>query len=188
MRIVLGNHRAKSLRFWVPDDHLRWRAAGGARDLQEGPQNRLGIDENGICQMGRCGVSTQVGGWAQNPVSRSVRWDRVSAGDCAFVGLKEECGQERLKEAVDRLGEMDSPVDSATYATLLRCCGNARALWDGKRVHGHIIGGGLDGDRFLGNLLVQMYGKCGCLGEARGVFDKMGGRNTFSWNIMIQAY
>eukprot|EP00249_Psilotum_nudum_P032749 c4870_g1_i1 orf=117-680(+) len=83
---------------------------------------------------------------------------------------------------------MDTTVNSSVYAALLRSCGTVKALWDGRRVHAHIIRAGYDRDRFVNNLLVQMYGKCGCLEDARWVFDKIRQPNQFSWNIMIRAY
>ncbi|EFJ25260.1 hypothetical protein SELMODRAFT_99651, partial [Selaginella moellendorffii] len=38
------------------------------------------------------------------------------------------------------------------------------------------------------NLLVQMYGACGCVEEAKAVFEGIHGRNVFSWNLMLLAY
>ncbi|XP_057848354.2 pentatricopeptide repeat-containing protein At4g02750-like [Cryptomeria japonica] len=38
------------------------------------------------------------------------------------------------------------------------------------------------------NTLINMYGKCGNLMDARKVFDHMIGRDSFSWNTVIAAY
>ncbi|KAJ8442077.1 hypothetical protein Cgig2_007915 [Carnegiea gigantea] len=38
------------------------------------------------------------------------------------------------------------------------------------------------------NALIDMYAKCGCLEEARGVFDTMRIRDVVSWTSMISAY
>ncbi|XP_024533752.1 pentatricopeptide repeat-containing protein At2g33680-like [Selaginella moellendorffii] len=74
------------------------------------------------------------------------------------------------------------------YATILRKCARSRLLEDGRRVHARIIHSGHTRDRFLGNLLVQMYRDCGRLEDARAVFDSMPLRNEFSWAIIISAY
>eukprot|EP00249_Psilotum_nudum_P014849 c25030_g7_i3 orf=251-1348(+) len=126
----------------------------------------------------------------QKAGSPCVRWRRMNAGDCTSDRLVEESDREKLKvpALTDWWGRSDVQVESASYASLLRCCGNVKALQYGKRVHAQIVRGGYGGDRFLGNLLVQMYGKCGCLEDARTVFDRICQRNVFSWNIMIQAY
>ncbi|KAH9297553.1 hypothetical protein KI387_029235 [Taxus chinensis] len=41
---------------------------------------------------------------------------------------------------------------------------------------------------FLQNKLINMYVKCGCLVDARKVFDEMTERDGCSWNVMIAAY
>ncbi|EFJ09172.1 hypothetical protein SELMODRAFT_130253, partial [Selaginella moellendorffii] len=43
-------------------------------------------------------------------------------------------------------------------------------------------------DIFLMNLVLQMYGKCGSIADAKSTFDAMERTNVFSWNIMIAAY
>lgn len=47
---------------------------------------------------------------------------------------------------------------------------------------------GQEGDRFLGSFIVEMYGKCGALDDARLVFDNLNVRSVFSWNNIIAAY
>eukprot|EP00249_Psilotum_nudum_P005992 c19378_g1_i1 orf=48-1511(+) len=100
------------------------------------------------------------------------------------------CGRQRLRQERNRLDALGSEVefDTLKYASLLRWCGNAKSLADGKWVHARIIGSGRDGEAFLGNLLVQMYGKCGSVEDARAVFDRISERNLFSWNLMISVY
>ncbi|XP_024521323.1 pentatricopeptide repeat-containing protein At5g27110-like [Selaginella moellendorffii] len=91
---------------------------------------------------------------------------------------KEEIGLEQL---------LRNP-DTTTYAILLRRCGRARALAEGKRVHAQIFKTGHDRETRLRNLLIQMYGECGSLIDARKVFDRTPDPNIFSWNIMLAAY
>lgn len=81
-----------------------------------------------------------------------------------------------------------SDEEAATYASLLRRCGNLKALSQGKRVHALIFKNGHMRETFLGNLLVQMYGKCGAMENAVSVFAEMPRRNVFSWNLLIGAY
>ncbi|XP_002966293.2 pentatricopeptide repeat-containing protein At1g11290, chloroplastic [Selaginella moellendorffii] len=67
----------------------------------------------------------------------------------------------------------------------LRQCGDAIA---GRAIHARILAGGFIGDTFLANLLIQMYARCGSVGEARAVFDRLARKNLFSWTLMIAAY
>lgn len=81
-----------------------------------------------------------------------------------------------------------SEKEAATYASLLRRCGNIKALSHGRRVHKLILKSGHVRDTFLGNLLVQMYGKCAAMDDAVSLFLEMPRRNVYSWNLLIGAY
>ncbi|XP_024529813.1 pentatricopeptide repeat-containing protein At2g33680 [Selaginella moellendorffii] len=77
--------------------------------------------------------------------------------------------------------------DGGRLARSLRECARSRDLSRGKSLHRQITGSGMGSDRFLANLLMEMYGKCQDVGNADAVFRSMGDRNVFSWNIIIAA-
>lgn len=58
----------------------------------------------------------------------------------------------------------------------------------GQSVHCLAVKIGYDGDVFVGSSLVDMYAKCGAIGDARKVFDEMPVRNVVSWSGMICGY
>lgn len=58
----------------------------------------------------------------------------------------------------------------------------------GKTIHGHLCISGVRVDTLIGNILINMYSKCGLVSNARNVFDKMSDRSLVSWNTMISAY
>ncbi|XP_024544009.1 pentatricopeptide repeat-containing protein At4g02750 [Selaginella moellendorffii] len=93
-----------------------------------------------------------------------------------------------IKDAVERLELGGRPVDTTTYADLLRHCGSAKALAEGRKIHELVASSGHGEDPFLGNLLVRMYGSCGRLQEALEVFNNLKRRDVFSWNVMLAAY
>jgi pentatricopeptide repeat protein len=73
---------------------------------------------------------------------------------------------------------------------VLKCAPDARL---GAQVHALAVATALDGDVFVANALVAMYGGFGMVDEARRMFDESGGacsgeRNTVSWNGMMSAY
>ncbi|KAI5072445.1 hypothetical protein GOP47_0012551 [Adiantum capillus-veneris] len=74
------------------------------------------------------------------------------------------------------------------YAAHLRKCGEAKDLFKGKLLHQQIRQAGFDTDRYLGNHLLQMYGKCGALQDACLIFAHMPHKNVFTWNLMMGAY
>ncbi|KAF7152454.1 hypothetical protein RHSIM_Rhsim01G0103000 [Rhododendron simsii] len=55
-------------------------------------------------------------------------------------------------------------------------------------VHGCIVKASLVFDLFIGNSLLNMYAKCGCLTDSSNVFEEMSVRDNFSWSTIIGAY
>ncbi|KAF3788174.1 Pentatricopeptide repeat-containing protein [Nymphaea thermarum] len=77
---------------------------------------------------------------------------------------------------------------SVTISGLLPACANLENLKHGKEIHGYSLIIGVAEEVFVSSSLVDVYGKCGFVSEARKVFDRMPKRNTVSWNSMIYGY
>ncbi|KAF3533675.1 hypothetical protein DY000_02037370 [Brassica cretica] len=95
-------------------------------------------------------------------------------------------------EAVKLFSEMEeeegiSP-DVYTVTAVLNCCARNRLLEEGKRVHEWIKENDMGFDIFLSNALMDMYAKCGSMGEAEIVFSEMPVRDIISWNTIIGGY
>ena len=78
--------------------------------------------------------------------------------------------------------------DSATFTSVLNACAGLGALEHGKNIHAQLKAAGLETDTSIGNALIEMYSKCGCLGSATQVFKKMSKRDLNSWNALIAGY
>lgn len=76
----------------------------------------------------------------------------------------------------------------ATIVSVLPACANSVALEQGREIHAHVFGNGFESDLYAASALVDMYAKCGCVEEARQVFDDMPQRNAISWSAMIAGY
>eukprot|EP01018_Ginkgo_biloba_P031949 Gb_23267 [translate_table: standard] len=99
--------------------------------------------------------------------------------------------QERLPETSNILWLPEQQcieVGSHTYSRLLQACASLQALREGKLVHAQMIKTAFQPDISLGNQLTNLYAKCGCMENARQVFDKMPKQNVVSWNMMITGY
>ncbi|XP_076952917.1 pentatricopeptide repeat-containing protein At3g16610-like [Bidens hawaiensis] len=72
-----------------------------------------------------------------------------------------------------------------TYPFALKACSGTRDVGFGKLIHQCVKNEGLDDDVYVCTALVDFYTKCGLLGEARQVFDKMTRRDVVAWNAMI---
>eukprot|EP01018_Ginkgo_biloba_P001826 Gb_02379 [translate_table: standard] len=98
------------------------------------------------------------------------------------------CKQGQITEALHILHFIDRFINSSTYACLLQGCANKKALLEARLVHANMIQRGFPVDVLSGTPLVTTYVKCGCLLDARRVFDQMPERNVLSWTTMIAAY
>ncbi|KAK3420654.1 hypothetical protein EUGRSUZ_G01514 [Eucalyptus grandis] len=93
-------------------------------------------------------------------------------------------------EAFDALRKIPgSRISSAqTWVGLVCACSSLRSLKHGRRVHDHIRASGARTDVILDNHVINMYGKCGSMADARKVFDEMRHRNVVSWTSLIAGY
>ncbi|EXC32783.1 hypothetical protein L484_019897 [Morus notabilis] len=73
-------------------------------------------------------------------------------------------------------------------ANLLRSCSKNLTLDKGLKSHGAVLRMGFACDLMLNNDLINMYGKCGKIGSAYDVFEKMPERNVVSWTALMCAY
>lgn len=78
--------------------------------------------------------------------------------------------------------------DKATLPLVLKACARLNAVERGRKIHWSIRDTGLIRDVRVGTALVDFYGKCGLVDDAREVFDKMRERDVVLWNAMIYGY
>ncbi|KAL2458651.1 Tetratricopeptide repeat (TPR)-like superfamily protein [Abeliophyllum distichum] len=75
-----------------------------------------------------------------------------------------------------------------TYSSVFVACASTGALEQGKWVHADMVKSGLKLMAFVGNTLLDMYGKAGNIEDAKRVFDRLAKRDLVSWNSMLTAY
>ncbi|XP_057872199.2 pentatricopeptide repeat-containing protein At3g24000, mitochondrial [Cryptomeria japonica] len=118
----------------------------------------------------------------QMPERNVVSWNAMIAG----------CAQhEDIEDAMDLFWEFlwtGMVPTEFTWATVLNACSRAKALAPGKQAHSLILKHGIGENIFVGNALVDMYGKCKKVEDARFSFDKMPKIDVVSWNSMIAGY
>ncbi|KAK9292951.1 hypothetical protein L1049_020933 [Liquidambar formosana] len=84
--------------------------------------------------------------------------------------------------------EIGVTPDDFTFASALAACAGLASMRHGKQIHAHLIRTRLYQDVGVGNALVNMYAKCGCIGYAYDVFNKMVHHNLVSWNTIIVGF
>ncbi|KAE9592473.1 hypothetical protein Lal_00028570 [Lupinus albus] len=75
--------------------------------------------------------------------------------------------------------------DNYAVTSVLKACVFQRALGNGREVHCQVLKNGLGLDRSIALKLVELYGKCGELDDARKVFDKMPERDFVARTILM---
>ncbi|XXG59716.1 hypothetical protein AAC387_Pa04g1750 [Persea americana] len=74
------------------------------------------------------------------------------------------------------------------YSTLFIACADLSTMETGKQIHGHSLKSGCPLDVAARNALLSMYSNCGCIDEARRIFNSIENPNVISYNSMISAF
>ncbi|PRQ54981.1 putative tetratricopeptide-like helical domain, DYW domain-containing protein [Rosa chinensis] len=75
-----------------------------------------------------------------------------------------------------------------TISSAICACAGLAALIEGKQVHALLFKTGFGLNIYIVSSLIDMYSKCGSIGEAYTVFQGMEDRNTVLWNAMISGF
>ncbi|KAK0572247.1 hypothetical protein LWI29_028500 [Acer saccharum] len=80
--------------------------------------------------------------------------------------------------------------DEFTFTSTLKACSTLGSSWGGTQIHGFLITSGFPCSvkSTVAGALVDFYVKCGCLMEARRVFDQIEQKNVICWSALILGY
>ncbi|GAU17782.1 hypothetical protein TSUD_171710 [Trifolium subterraneum] len=78
--------------------------------------------------------------------------------------------------------------DKFTFPCVLKACSELLDFGLSCLVHAHIAVYGFGSHLFVQNGLVALYAKCGRIGMARMVFDRLYDRTIVSWTAIISGY
>ncbi|RWV83586.1 hypothetical protein GW17_00054784 [Ensete ventricosum] len=78
--------------------------------------------------------------------------------------------------------------DEFSVSSALNACAYSSYLRQGMALHGHMVKSGLYCSyQVVQNSLMDAYGKCGCVEEAREVFEEICSKDVISWNTVISC-
>ncbi|XP_077230488.1 putative pentatricopeptide repeat-containing protein At3g08820 [Tasmannia lanceolata] len=87
---------------------------------------------------------------------------------------------------------LNPKANHVTMVSVLSACAQVGDLDLGRQVHEYIKTEGrkgiLQSNTYLATALIDMYSKCGSLGAARDVFDRMNTKDVVSFNAMIMGF
>ncbi|KAF8387571.1 hypothetical protein HHK36_026225 [Tetracentron sinense] len=103
------------------------------------------------------------------------------------------CREEHFDDALDvyrEMGRAGARKNHFTFSSVLRACSRMKKDKQyGRPVHASAIKLGFESDLFVQSSLVDMYGKCGLLGDARRAFEMIEDKkNDVCWNAMLSGY
>ncbi|KDP24314.1 hypothetical protein JCGZ_25610 [Jatropha curcas] len=78
--------------------------------------------------------------------------------------------------------------DEISLSGAFSACATIKGGLEGPQLHSLAVKANLRSNICVANAILDMYGKCGDLGGAVGVFDEMEIRDAVSWNAIIAAY
>lgn len=121
-----------------------------------------------------------------------VLFDRMPERDvAAWNAMITGCTQNGLfVEAVgicSRMVDEGFQLNGTTVSCVLSACGHLGMLKIGKVVHGYAWRSCVGFGSSVVNGLIDMYGKCGNLKEARWMFDEFSDRSLTTWNSLINC-
>ncbi|PHT67390.1 hypothetical protein T459_26877 [Capsicum annuum] len=91
-------------------------------------------------------------------------------------------------EAFIKMQDEGLEPDEVTVVSVLSACAQLAFLEVGKDIHKMIIRKGIELNQYVLNGLVDMYAKCGDLGNAKLIFEGMKVKNDAPWNSLISGF
>ncbi|MCL7049546.1 hypothetical protein MKW94_022474 [Papaver nudicaule] len=138
--------------------------------------------------------NAMLSGYAKNGECESARrlFDQMGKRNVVSWNVLITCyvHKRRFLEALDLFRMMqvsDVKPNEVTVVSVIPACAHLGALDLGKWIHGYINRNHIKMDVYVNTSLIDMYGKCGSVEEAKGVFDNAKVKDTFLCNTMIEV-
>lgn len=111
-----------------------------------------------------------------------ISWSSMVVGytqnQCFLQGLN----------AFRQMVRSETEPNPVTITSVLSACAGVSGLQLAKELHSWATKNFLECQTFIGSALIDVYAKCGRIGDSRRVFDLMKEKNLVTWNSMIGGY
>ncbi|GMY08786.1 pentatricopeptide repeat-containing protein At3g14730-like [Fagus crenata] len=116
------------------------------------------------------------------PVRDVVLWNALVNG-YAQIGRFDEA-----LEVFKRMGEEGVVPSRFTVTGVLSVLTLMEEFNNGRAIHGFAMKMGYVSGVAVSNALIDMYGKCMCIGDALEIFEMINEKDIFSWNSIISVH
>ncbi|KAG9444019.1 hypothetical protein H6P81_015359 [Aristolochia fimbriata] len=128
----------------------------------------------------KCGqIGTALNIFSGLPVKDLVAWGGLVTG-CVQQGLN-KLALSLFKEMVS----LNLKVDEFVVSSILKVCSNLTGLKCGKQIHAYCIKNGYIWEGVTVTSLIDMYSKCGSIGDGIKLFECIKVRDTICWTGII---
>lgn len=123
------------------------------------------------------------------PVRNIVTWNILIHGVIHRDGYGDSNHRAHLGFCyLSRILLSEVSLDHVSFIGFIRLCTDSNDVGAGIQIHCLIVKQGLESNCFLSTTLVDFYGKCGHIVEARRVFEEVLGRDLVLWNALVSSY
>ncbi|EFJ09214.1 hypothetical protein SELMODRAFT_41599, partial [Selaginella moellendorffii] len=140
---------------------------------------------------GRCHRVAEAESVFRDIANKSIMPQRSRVSWNSIVSGLSQNGRGREALQVFRVMVLEGvEADTGCFASVLGACADMEDLEQGSLVHQEITST-TDGNTLIATAVVNMYGKCGQVSEAKSAFDQISrktSRTLVSWNAMLTAY
>ncbi|KAJ8450587.1 hypothetical protein Cgig2_020224 [Carnegiea gigantea] len=123
---------------------------------------------------------------AQNTFDISHR-DQISY-NTLIVGYSQTSDCQKSVRLFRELGLNGTQQDTVSLVGVIAACANFTGLKPGKEIHGFIVRRLFHTHLFVSNSLLDLYMKCGKIGIAQKIFERIEKKDVASWNTMILGF
>ncbi|KAI3936143.1 hypothetical protein MKW92_033542 [Papaver armeniacum] len=96
--------------------------------------------------------------------------------------------QERISLFTNDSQARNKPSYEFALVSALKFCSSHFSISQGEQIHSLVLKSGLVSNIYIQNSLINLYVKCGRIGDAMCLFGSCSVLDTASWNILISGY
>lgn len=136
-----------------------------------------------ISMYGKCGSLEE----AHAMYNKMCPHDVVSWNCILAAYAQQGCGKDAM-DLFEKGCKKGLNPNKVTYVSILDACAGCKALEKGRLIHTFISERNIHCDIVLETAILNMYGKCGSVEDAKHGFDTMATHNVVSWTAIISAF